>query len=97
MPPPVGSNPTAQTLVADTAVTPVNPVNGAEPRFGAGTTSHAVPSQCSMSGPAKPFRPPTAQTSVGDTADTLRKESFAPVEAAPGTTFHAAPSQCSMI
>ena len=61
------------------------------PGLGLGTTSHWLPSQCSLNEP--PNRAPTAQTSFEEAADTPRN---GPSPPGAGTTLHCVPSQCSV-
>src|SRR5947209_3709532 len=99
-PPSVKSSvlPTAQTSLADTAVTPVRKLfpfvvgNG----FGLGTRRQEVPSQCSASVASVTPTAPTAQASPGETAATPRR-SFRPEPTfALATTDHLMPFQCSV-
>src|SRR5258708_36463540 len=85
------NSPTAQTSVAETAVTPFR-----KPAcFGALTMRQLVPFQCSMSGGGAVLTLPTAQTSVVGTAATPRRASLALAVGA-GTTLPAGAVQCSV-
>src|SRR6266581_5573715 len=85
------NSPTAQTSLAETAVTPFRKPTC----LGALTRRQLVPFQCSMSGGVAVLTFPTAQTSVVETAATPRRASF---ELALGlaTALHAVPFQCSV-
>src|SRR5712691_10006549 len=91
----VGSaNPTAQTSLAETAVTPLSWSIG--PTLGLGTTLHLRPFQCSI----RVCRPtpgtwasPTAHTSSAETADTPERN---PVCFGCATLAHRLPFQCNI-
>src|SRR5438094_316076 len=101
-PPSVKSSvlPTAQTSLAETAVTPVRKLfpfvvgNG----FGLGTTNHVVPFQCSVSvrSIVAPSRNPTAHASVLESAEAAFNSLFKVPLLGLWRARHVVPSKCSI-
>src|SRR5215831_14819879 len=94
--PPLLKSPTAQTLLAEVAVTPRRKL-ALLPGLGLATCFHAVPFQCAMmvGRPMAVVVAPTAQAAVADAAATPNRKGSLPGLGL-GTCFQALPFQRAM-